>query len=131
MRAWHSAAEKLLDDIRCGSEHWHAEENLTEAELKAVKKYAAALLAFTEAQNKGPSGFGLHCQNEMRRASAHEKLLEVFGLAGNDYDCSTQTCKHLPEDTAVNLLGYALVQARDMTTKLDNAIAAVAKAKDL
>ena len=144
MRAWHSATEKRLDDIRCGSEHWYAEENLTEAELKAVKKYAAALLAFTEAQNKGLSGFGLYHQNEMR-AAAHEELLEVFGLTGNeyaeditksydfsdDYDCNTQTYKHLPEDTIVNLLGYALVQARDMTTKLENAIAAVAKAKDL
>lgn len=144
MRAWHSATEKWLDDIRCGSEHWYAEENLTEAELKAVKKYAAALLAFTEAQNKGLSGFGLYHQNEMR-ASAHEKLLEAFGLTGNeyaeditksydfsdDYDCNTQTYKHLPEDTVVNLLGYALVQARDMTTKLENAIAAIAKAKDL
>ena len=144
MRAWHSATEKLLDDIRCGSEHWYAEENLTETELKAVKKYAAALLAFTEAQNKGLAGFGLYHQNEMR-AAAHEKLLEVFGLTGNeyaeditksydfsdDYDCNTQTYKHLPEDTVVNLLGYALVQARDMSTKLENALAAVAKAKDL
>lgn len=144
MRAWHSATEKRLDDIRCGSEHWYAEDNLTEAELKAVKKYAATLLAFTEAQNKGMTGIGLYHQNEMR-AAAHEKLLEVFGLTGNeyaeditksydfsdDYDCNTQTYKHLPEDTVVNLLGYALVQARDMTTKLENAIAAVAKAKDL
>lgn len=144
MRAWHSATEKLLDDIRVGAEHWYAEENLSEAELKAVKKYAAALLAFTEAQNKGLSGFGLYHQNEIR-AAAHEELLKVFNLVGNeyaeditksydfsdDYDCNTQTYKHLPEDTVVNLLGYALVQARDMTTKLENAIAAVAKAKDL
>ena len=144
MRAWHSATEKLLDDIRCGSEHWYAEENLTEAELKAVKKYAAALLAFTEAQNKGMTGIGLYHQNEMR-AAAHEELLEVFGLTGNeyaeditksydfsdDYDCNTQTYKHLPEDTVVNLLGFALIQARDMTTKLENAIAAVAKVESL
>ena len=144
MRAWHSATEKLLDDIRVGSDHWYAEENLTEAELKAVKKYAAALLAFTEAQNKGLSGFSLYHQNEMR-AAAHEELLEVFGLTGNeyaeditksydfsdDYDCNTQTYKHLPEDTIVNLLGYALIQARDMTLKLETALAAVAKVKNL
>lgn len=144
MRAWHSATEKRLDDIRCGSEHWYAEENLTEAELKMVKKYAAALLAFTEAQNKGLSGFSLYHQNEMR-AAAHEELLEVFGLTGNeyaeditksydfsdDYDCNTQTYKHLPEDTIVNLLGFALIQARDMTSKIENAIAAVAKARSL
>ena len=144
MKAWHSATEKLLDDIRVGADHWYAEENLTEAELKAVKKYAAALFAFTEAQNKGLSGFSLYHQNEMR-AAAHEELLEVFGLTGNeyaeditksydfsdDYDCNTQTYKHLPEDTVVNLLGYALVQARDMTTKLENAIAAVAKVESL
>ena len=144
MRAWHSATEKLLDDIRIGAEHWYAEENLTEAELKAVKKYAATLLAFTEAQNKGMTGIGLYHQNEMR-AAAHEELLEVFGLTGNeyaeditksydfsdDYDCNTQKYKHLPEDTVVNLLGFALIQARDMTLKLENAIAAVAKAESL
>lgn len=144
MRAWHSATEKLLDDIRCGSEHWYAEENLTEAELKAVKKYAATLLAFTEAQNKGMTGIGLYHQNEMR-ATAHEELLEAFGLAGNeyaeditksydfsdDYDCKTQTYKHLPEETVVNLLGYALIQARNMTLKLETALAAVAKAESL
>ncbi len=144
MRSWHSATEKLLDDIRCGSEHWYAEENLSPAELKAVKKYASTLLAFTEAQNKGMTGIGLYHQNEMR-AVAHEELLEVFGLTGNeyaeditksydfsdDYDCNTQTYKHLPEDIIVNLLGFALIQARDMTSKLENAIAAVAKAESL
>ena len=144
MRAWHSATEKLLDDIRCGSEHWYAEENLTEAELKAVKKYAATLFAFTEAQNKGMTGIGLYHQNEMR-AAAHEELLEVFGLTGNeyaedvtksydfsdDYDCKTQAYKHLPEDTVVNLLGFALIQARDMTTKLEIALTTVTKARDI
>ena len=144
MRAWHSATEKLLDDIRVGADHWYAEENLTEAELKAVKKYAATLFAFTEAQNKGLSGFSLYHQNEMR-AAAHEELLEVFGLTGDeyaeditksydfsdDYDCNTQTYKHLPEDIVVNLLGFALIQARDMASKLENAIAAVAKARSL
>lgn len=144
MRAWHSATEKLLDDIRAGSEHWYAEEHLTEAELKAVKKYAATLFAFTEAQNKGLSGFSLYHQNEMR-AAAHEELLEVFGLTGNeyaeditksydfsdDYDCNTQTYKHLPEDTVVNLLGYALIRSREMMVKLENALAAVAKANSI
>ena len=144
MRVWHSATEKLLDDIRCGSEHWYADDHLTEAELKAVKKYAAALFAFTEAQNKGMTGLGLYHQNETR-SSAHEELLEAFGLTGNeyaeditksydfsdDYDSKTQTYKHLPEDTVVNLLGYALVQARDMTTKIKNAAAAVAKANSI
>lgn len=144
MRAWHSATEKLLDDIRRGSEHWYADDHLAEAELKAVKKYAATLFAFTEAQNKGMTGLGLYHQNEMR-ATAREELLEAFGLSGNeyaeditksydfsdDYDCKTQTYKHLPEDTVVNLLGFALIQARDMTTKLENALAAVAKAESL
>ena len=127
MRAWHSATEKLLDDIRVGSEHWYAEEHLTEAELMAVKKYAATLLAFTEAQNKGLSGFSLYAQNEAR-AEAHEELLEAFGLYNSeyakeitksydfsdDYDYKTQTYKHLPEDTVVNMLGYALVEAKKM-----------------
>lgn len=144
MRAWHSATEKLLDDIRCGSEHWYADDHLTEAELKAVKKYVATLFAFTEAQNKGMTGLSLYHQNEMR-ATAHEEMLEAFGLSGNeyaeditksydfsdDYDVSTQTYKHLPEDTVVNLLGFALIQARDMTLKLETSLAAVAKAKDL
>lgn len=144
MRAWRSATEKLLDDIRRGSERWYADDHLTKAELKAVKKYAATLFAFTEAQNRGMTGLGLYHQNETR-AAAHEKLLEAFGLSGNeyaeditksydfsdDYDVSTQTYRHLPEDVVVNLLGFALVQARDMTTKLENALAAVAKAESL
>lgn len=144
MRAWRSATEKLLDEIRVGAEHWYAEEHLTEAELKAVKKYAATLFAFTEAQNRGMTGLGLYHQNETR-AAAHEELLKAFSLAGNeyaeditksydfsdDYDCNTQTYRHLPEDVVANLLGYALVQARDMATKVENALAAVAKAKSL
>ena len=144
MRAWHSAIEKLLDDIRCGSKHWYAEEHLTEAELKAVKKYAATLLAFTEAQNKGMTGIGLYHQNEMR-AAAHEELLETFGLTGNeyaeditksydfsdDYDCNTQTYKHLPEDTIVNLLAFALIDARKMEQNIDGAVAAIVKVKKL
>lgn len=144
MGAWRSATEKLLDEIRVGAEHWYAEEHLTEAELKAVKKYAATLFAFTEAQNKGMTGLGLYHQNETR-AAAHEELLKAFSLAGNeyaeditksydfsdDYDCNTQTYRHLPEDVVANLLGYALVQARDMATKVENALAAVAKAKSL
>ena len=130
MRIWHSATEKLLDDIRAGSEHWYTEDHLTKVELKAVEKYAAALLAFTEAQNKGLSGFSLYHQNEMR-ATAHEELLEVFGLTGNeyaeditksydfsdDYDYKTQTYKHLPENMIVNLIAFALVQARNANTK--------------
>ena len=130
MRIWHSATEKLLDDIRCGSEHWYAEDHLTKVELKAVEKYAAALLAFTEAQNKGLSGFSLYHQNEMR-ATAHEELLEVFGLTGNeyaeditksydfsdDYDYKTQTYKHLPENMIVNLIAFALVQVRNANIK--------------
>ena len=144
MRAWHSAVEMLLDDIRCGSAHWYAEEHLTEAELKAVKKYAATLLAFTEAQNKGLTGIGLYHQNEMR-AAAHEELLEVFGLTGNeyaeditksydfsdDYDSFTQTYKHLPEDLVVNLLSFALIDARKMEQNINGAVAAIAKAKKL
>lgn len=66
MKAWHSTIETLLDEIRIGARHWYAEEHLTEAEHKAVKKYAATLLAFTEAQNKGMTGIGLYHQNEMR-----------------------------------------------------------------
>lgn len=144
MRVWHSATEKLLDDIRRGSDHWYADDHLTEAELKAVKKYAATLFAFTEAQNKGMTGLGLYHQNEMR-ATAHEELLEAFGLSGNeyaeditksydfsdDYDVSTQTYRHLPEDMVVNLLAFALVRAREMSSKLDNAVAAVAKANSI
>ena len=141
MRAWHSATEKLLDDIRCGSEHWYAEEHLTESELKAVKKYANALFAFTEAQNKGLSGFSLYHQNEMR-AAAHEELLEAFGLVNNeyaeditksydfsdDYDCKTQTYTHLPEDVVINLISFALIRSREMTLKIETALATVTKA---
>lgn len=144
MKVWHSATETLLDDIRCGLKHWYAEEYLTEAELKAVKKYAATLLAFTEAQNKGLTGIGLYHQNEMR-ATAHEELLEVFGLTGNeyaeditksydfsdDYDYKTQTYKHLPEDTVVNLLAFALINARKIEQNIDGAATAITKVKKL
>ena len=72
-------------------------------------------------------------------------MLDVFELSSSeyareitksydfsdDYDYRTQTYKHLPEDTVVNMLGFALIQARDMTSKLENAIAAVAKARSL
>ena len=125
MRAWHSATEKLLDEIRVGAEHWYADEHLTEAELKAVRKYAAALFAFTEAQNRGMTGLGLYHYNETR-ATAHEELLEAFGLPGNeyaeditrsydfsdDYDPRTGQYRHLDERTVVDMLGYALAEAR-------------------
>ena len=144
MRVWHSTTEKLLDDIRAGAKHWYADDHLSEAELKAVKKYAATLFAFTEAQNKGMTGIGLYHQNEMR-AIAHEELLEVFGLTSNeyaeditksydfsdDYDALTQSYKHLPEDTVVNLLAFALIQAREMTLNMENAATAVAKASEV
>ena len=97
-----------------------------------------------EAQNRGMTGFGLYHQNEMR-ASAHEELLEAFGLTGNeyaeditksydfsdDYDYKTQTYKHLPEYTVVNLLAFALVNARKMEQDIDGAAAAIVKARNL
>lgn len=123
--SWRTAIESSLDDIRHGVDHWYADEYLTADELAAVKKYAATLFAFTEAQNNGMTGFGLYQQNEAR-AAAHEKMLEVFGLSGNkyaeditksydfsdDYDYKTQTYKHLDEDKVINMLGYALTEAR-------------------
>lgn len=144
MKAWHSTIETLLDEIRVGARHWYAEEHLTEEEHEAVKKYAATLLAFTEAQNKGMTGIGLYHQNEMR-AAAHEELLKVFGLTGNeyaegitksydfsdDYDYKTQTYKHLPEDTVENLLAFALIDARKMEQNIDGAAAAVVKVRNL
>ena len=144
MRIWSENVISSLNDIRKGIRHWYANDNLTAIELAAVKKYASTLLAFTTAQNHGLTGLGLYAQNEAR-AKAHKELLDVFELPSSeyaieitktydfsdDYDCKTQTYKHLPEDTVVNLLGFALIQARDMTTKLENAIAAVNKAKSL
>ena len=144
MQLWREAVTKSLDDIRAGNKHWYADDHLSEAELKAVKEYAAALFAFTEAQTMGMTGLSLYHQNEAR-ASAHEKMLETFGLTGSEYaeditksydfsddfDFSTHTYKHLPEDVVVNLIAFALVQAREMTAKLKNAAAAVAKANSL
>lgn len=141
---WRATVTKSLDDIRAGTKHWYADDHLSEAELKAVKKYAATLFAFTEAQNRGITGLGLYHQNEMR-ASAHEEMLETFGMTGSeyaeditksydfsdDYDVSTQTYRHLPEDVVVNLIAFALVQAREMTAKLENAAAAAAKANSM
>lgn len=125
--SWRTAIESSLDDIRHGVDHWYADEHLTADELIAVKKYAATLFAFTEAQNNGMTGICLYQQNEAR-AVAHEKMLEVFGLSDNkyaeditksydfsdDYDWKTQTYKHLDEDKVINMLGYALVEARKM-----------------
>lgn len=144
VKIWRAAVTKSLDDIRTGTKRWYADDHLSEAELKAVKKYAATLFAFTEAQNRGMTGLGLYHQNETR-ASAHEEMLETFGMAGSeyaeditrsydfsdDYDVSTQTYRHLPEDVVVNLIAFALVQAREMTAKLKNAAAAAAKANSL
>lgn len=75
----------------------------------------------------------------------NEELLKVFGLTGNeyaeditksydfsdDYDCNTQTYKHLPEDTVENLLAFALIDARKMEQNIAGAVAAVAKARNL
>lgn len=128
---WFDGVAAELDKIRKGDVHWYADDHLTADELTAVKKYASALLAFTDAQNAGLTGIGLYSHNN-NRADAHEAMLEAFSLSNNehamhvtksydfsdDYDCRTQTYKHLPEDTAVNLLGYALLEARKKTAEI-------------
>jgi hypothetical protein len=42
-----------------------------------------------------------------------------------------QTYKHLPEDTVVNLLAFALIDARKMDQNIDGAAAAIVKVKKL
>lgn len=130
MEVWSENVRTSLDDIRKGMLHWYVDDNVTASELDAVKRYVSTLFAFTDAQNHGMTGLGLYAQNEAR-AEAHEELLEAFGLTGSeyaveitksydfsdDYDYKTQTYKHLPEDTAMNMLGFALVKAREMTSK--------------
>ena len=130
LEAWYDDVRSELDKIRIGEVHWYADENLEKNELKAVEKYVRTLFAFTDAQNMGFTGLELYSQNEAR-AQAHETLLEVFGLANNeyalhatksydysdDYDYKTQTYKHLPEDKVINMLGYALVEARKIKLK--------------
>ena len=125
MQVWSENVMTSLDDMRKGIRHWYADDNVTASELAAVKKYVFTLFAFTDAQNHGMTGLSLYAQNEAR-AVAHEELLEAFGLYNSeyakeitksydfsdDYDCNTQTYKHLPEDTVVNLLGFALLEAR-------------------
>ena len=127
MQVWSENVWTSLDDIRKGMRHWYADDNVTASELDAVKKYVSTLFAFTDAQNHGMTGLGLYAQNEAR-AEAHEKLLEAFGLDNSeyareitksydfsdDYDYKTHTYKHLPEDKVINMLSYALVEARKM-----------------
>lgn len=125
LRSWREMMEVLLDDIRKGQKHWYADEELTEPEFAAVKMYVDTLFKFTEAQNMGFTGIALYSHNEAR-AAAHETMLDMFDLLNSeyakeitksydfsdDYDYRTQTYKHLPEDTVVNLLGFAMVEAR-------------------
>lgn len=125
MRIWSENVRTSLDDIRKGTCHWYASDNVTTSELNAIKKYISTLFAFTDAQNDGLTGLGLYAQNEAR-AEAHEELLETFGLSGSeyateitksydfsdDYDYKTHTYKHLPEYKVINMLGYALLEAR-------------------
>lgn len=127
MQVWSENVMTSLDDIRKGIRHWYTDDNVTASELAAVKKYVSTLFAFTDAQNNGMTGLSLYAQNESR-ADAHEELLEAFGLYNSeyakeitksydfsdDYDYKTQTYKHLPEDKVINMLGYALVEARKM-----------------
>ena len=125
MQIWRENVIVSLNDIRKGRRHWYADDKLTHAELAAVKKYAYTLVAFTDAQNMGLTGIGLYSQNEAR-AEAHEEMLDVFGLYNSefakeitksydfsdDFDYNINKYVHLPEDTVVNLLGFALLEAR-------------------
>lgn len=133
MQVWSENVRTSLDDIRKGVRHWYIDDNVTASELDAVKKYVSTLFAFTDAQNHGMTGLGLYAQNEAR-AEVHEELLEAFGLSSSeyareitksydfsdDYDYNTQTYKHLPEDTAMNMLGFALLEARKKEAKTIN-----------
>lgn len=127
LEAWYDGVRDVLEKIRTGEKHWYADENLEKNELEAVEKYARTLFAFTDAQNMDCTGLELYSQNEAR-SNAHVNMLDVFGLGSSehalhvtksydfsdDYEPMTQTYKHLPEDTVVNMLGYALVEARKM-----------------
>jgi len=123
--SWFDGVAAELDKIRKGEIHWYADDHLSSPELNSVKNYASTLFAFTDAQNMGMTGLGLYAQNE-DRAKAHETMLEMFGLSSSeyalhatksydfsdDYDVRTQQFKHLPEDTVINMLGYALLEAK-------------------
>lgn len=125
MQIWRENVINSLDDIRKGHTHWYADDNLTNAELAAVKKYANMLVAFTDAQNMGLTGIGLYAQNEAR-ANAHEELLSVFDLSdsefaeeitktydfSDDFDYNMKMYVHLPDHKIVNMLGFALLEAR-------------------
>ena len=130
LEAWYDGVMSELDKIRTGEVHWYADEHLEKNELEAVERYARTLFEFTDAQNMGCTGLALYSQNEAR-ANAHADMLDVFGLSNSeyalhttksydfsdDYDYKTQTYKHLPEDTVVNMLGFALLEARKKETE--------------
>lgn len=125
MRIWRENVINSLEDIRKGNRHWYATDELTNAELAAVKKYANTLVAFTDAQNMGLTGIGLYAQNEAR-ANAHEEMLDVFDLHNSefakeitktydfsdDFDYNMNMYVHLPDHKIVNMLGFALLEAR-------------------
>ena len=125
LEAWYDNVKTELDKIRCEKMYWYADENLENNELKAVKKYARTLFAFTDAQNMGCTGLELYSQNAAR-ANAHADMLDAFGLGDNeyalhvtrsydfsdDYDPRTEQYKHLNKEIVVNMLGYACKMAQ-------------------
>lgn len=138
LEAWYDGVRSELDKMRTGHYSWSIHDHLDTEKIAKIRKYVWTLFAFTDAQNMSLTGYGLYAQNE-ERAKAHEDMLDYLELYDNkyaihvtksydfsdDYDSRTDQYKHLDEDVVVDMLGFALVKAREITSKLENAMAAV------
>lgn len=127
---WYEGVKEKLDSMRHGHYDWSIADHFDAADVNYIRNYAWKLFAFTDAQNLGMSGLGLYQQNE-DRAEAHEDMLVHLGLHCNkyalhitksydfadDYDPRTEQYKHLDEDVVVDMLGYALLEARKKETE--------------
>ena len=124
LEAWYAKVRDELDKMRHGHYSWSIHDHFDSEKIAKIRNYAWTLFAFTDAQNMGMTGYGLYSQNE-ERARAHEDMLDYLGLYDNryavhitksydfsdDYDPKTEQYKHLDEETVVDMLGYALLEA--------------------
>lgn len=130
IKEWFEGLEAELELMRTSAHTWFAEENLTKEEVKAIGAYVNTLFSFTDAQNEGLTGIGLYAQNS-NRADAHAEMLDVFKLLhdpyaeyatksydfADDYDYRTQKYHHRDFEKVVDMIGYALAEARKATAK--------------
>ena len=125
LEAWYDKVKSELDKMRTGHYSWSIHDHFDTEKIAKIRNYVLKLFDFTDAQNMGLTGYGLYSQNQ-ERASAHEDMLDYLGLYdskyalhitksydfSDDYDPRTEQYRHLDEDVVVDMLGYALLEAK-------------------